>query len=1030
MADIKVGFRADPSSLNGILAEIQKTVGKGLQDLSISIKEIDLGGAADKFADSLNAALGKIDFSQSLNIGDALSGTNTALTELTAQITEVKRTIDQLNTSFNDIGSRGAAGLESIISSMRELNSLVQQISSKEFSITNMMTYQAGSSSNSGIALYRDQARELLGALEQLRSAMGQIDSGVMGRIYTSLKEQFATLDNMNMSDLGKRVGNKTVAGLQAMIDEAQRYKAAMEEIIRTSQQFGSGVAMPDTAGLDQATQKIAEFEQRGKDVERAFLDAAQATAQMSGAASTVDGAQQQIAASTGTASETLSQIRTVCDEINASFEKLRENINTTFDFTKAISGITELRNEVETLASSLDTMRQSLSRAQNASIAADERATIAAQRKLLSSESSETKRAYDTLLRGGYNSAEAEQIKQQYSAWVAAIEQVNAASSAASSERIAQLQSEGAAIRQAITAEQQKAAAAQAAANAQAKAAQAAQNAEAKAAAQAQKAAENESKAKERAAQAAEQAAVREANVQKQNANLRSRITTFINNNSKAYGMFKDQIDSLMSELSQEGGVTKERLAQIATEFTNIQAAARNAGALGQTFFQKLQQGWQRFGGWALVTRSFMLVVNGIKQMINSVKELDLAMTELKKVTDLTATGYDQFYQKAANVATSIGASVSDTINATADFARLGYDVNDSLKLAEASIIYKNVGDGITDIAQSTESLISTIKAFKLEATDAMTVVDELNEVGNNFAISSTGIGDALQRSASALFGAGNSLEESIGLITAANAIVQNPESVGTAMKTLTMYLRAAKTELEESGESSEGCAESISKLREQLLQLTGVDIMLDEHTFKSTYEIIKEISEVWDQLSDATKANVTGLIAGKRNANVVQALMTNFEDAENAMQTAANATGSAFLENEKYIDSIAGKLEILKAQFEVFAQGVIGDSAVKGFVDLATGILKVANALNKVHALLPTITAGISAIMGRGLANDVTRIASQTDMLVRSGGKAVNLSAILGGSIASLSASQKELLASKLQNRGQLQLSFCAYQ
>jgi hypothetical protein len=62
------------------------------------------------------------------------------------------------------------------------------------------------------------------------------------------------------------------------------------------------------------------------------------------------------------------------------------------------------------------------------------------------------------------------------------------------------------------------------------------------------------------------------------------------------------------------------------------------------------------------------MLVIRGIKSMINSVKELDAAMTELKKVTDLTAVGYEQFYEKAVQTATSIGASVSDTINATAD--------------------------------------------------------------------------------------------------------------------------------------------------------------------------------------------------------------------------------------------------------------------------------------------------------------------------------------------------------------------------
>lgn len=95
--------------------------------------------------------------------------------------------------------------------------------------------------------------------------------------------------------------------------------------------------------------------------------------------------------------------------------------------------------------------------------------------------------------------------------------------------------------------------------------------------------------------------------------------------------------------------------------------------------------------------------------------------------------------------------------------------------------------------------------------------------------------------RSASALAAAGNSLDESIALVTAANNVVQDPEKVGTTMKTVSMYLRAAKTEAEEAGESTEGMAESVSKLRKEILALTSgrVDIQLDENTFKSTYQI-----------------------------------------------------------------------------------------------------------------------------------------------------------------------------------------------
>lgn len=84
-----------------------------------------------------------------------------------------------------------------------------------------------------------------------------------------------------------------------------------------------------------------------------------------------------------------------------------------------------------------------------------------------------------------------------------------------------------------------------------------------------------------------------------------------------------------------------------------------------------------------------------------------------------------------------------------------------------------------------------------------------------NNFAISSSGIGQALLRSASAMSEAGNTIDESIGLITAANSVVQNPESVGTAMKTLSLRIRGAKVELEDAGEDVDGMANSVSELQ-----------------------------------------------------------------------------------------------------------------------------------------------------------------------------------------------------------------------
>lgn len=199
--------------------------------------------------------------------------------------------------------------------------------------------------------------------------------------------------------------------------------------------------------------------------------------------------------------------------------------------------------------------------------------------------------------------------------------------------------------------------------------------------------------------------------------------------------------------------------------------------------------------------------------------------------------------------------------------FARLGYSIDEASEVADAAIVYKNVGDGIEDINAASESIISTMQAFGYETSDAMLIVDKFNEIGNNFAITSTGIGEALLNSAAALDSANNSLDQSIALITAANTTIQDASKVGTALKTVSMYLRAAKTEAEEAGESTDGMANSVSELQEELLSLTGgkVNIIADNGNFKSTYEILKDLASVWDELSDISQANILEMIGGR---------------------------------------------------------------------------------------------------------------------------------------------------------------------
>lgn len=173
--------------------------------------------------------------------------------------------------------------------------------------------------------------------------------------------------------------------------------------------------------------------------------------------------------------------------------------------------------------------------------------------------------------------------------------------------------------------------------------------------------------------------------------------------------------------------------LTNLTKNVKNFQKAAKDAGLTTDTFGEKIQKAYQKFGGWAIITTTMMKAVQYIKMMYQNVVLLDTAMTELKKVTDATQAGYDAFMNRAKNTAKEIGAALSDVITATADFSRLGYTMSEAEELSKAALVYKQVGDGIEDVTTASETLITTMKAFGDqygEAGDAMLIVDKLNEV------------------------------------------------------------------------------------------------------------------------------------------------------------------------------------------------------------------------------------------------------------------------------------------------------------
>ncbi len=247
--------------------------------------------------------------------------------------------------------------------------------------------------------------------------------------------------------------------------------------------------------------------------------------------------------------------------------------------------------------------------------------------------------------------------------------------------------------------------------------------------------------------------------------------------------GEYENKIQELIGKL-QGGKLTPTEFDSNFSKISSDVAGATNqikaAGEATQSWNDRVGSLSAKFGTWLSISQIIMSGVNAVKAMTSNVIELDTAMTELKKVTDESDSTYESFLNRATTRSKELGASLSDTVTATADFARLGYSIEEAEDLADSAIIYKNVGDGIEDISSASESIISTMQAFGTPAKDAMTIVDKFNEVGNKYAISSKGVGDALLRSAAAMKSAGNTIDETIALATAANTVVQDPDKVG----------------------------------------------------------------------------------------------------------------------------------------------------------------------------------------------------------------------------------------------------------
>ena len=456
--------------------------------------------------------------------------------------------------------------------------------------------------------------------------------------------------------------------------------------------------------------------------------------------------------------------------------------------------------------------------------------------------------------------------------------------------------------------------------------------------------------------------AAAQAQNTLAKSAALSSKMDAWMNQNAKAAQAYGDKIRELQSILSNNS--TPSMLTSARLEFSKIQSEAKAAGLTTNQFGESIKNAGLQLLGLSSGVAVIQKIISTIREGVDVVVGLDTALVDLQKTTTMSGSQLAAFYKDANTAAKELGVTTKDMIQSAADWSRMGYsDKNSSEMMARLSAQFAAISPG-ADIEQATSGLLSTMKAYGIEVEDVLDgIMSKINIIGNTAGTSNAEIITGLSRSAAAMSAMNSSLDENIALFTAAQEIIQNDSQVGNAIRSISLRIRGYDEETEQLSEELANISGEVVDLTKTVQHAEGVSLFTDasqEH-YKTVYEYLQDISEIYDELSEKQQQQLMEKLFGKNRANVGQAILTNFAAAEQAMNNMAHSAGNADAEMEVITNSLEFKLNALAETGTGIFQEMFPREDIAMAVDTLTGLLEIIGSITTALGPLGTAFVGI---------------------------------------------------------------------
>lgn len=405
--------------------------------------------------------------------------------------------------------------------------------------------------------------------------------------------------------------------------------------------------------------------------------------------------------------------------------------------------------------------------------------------------------------------------------------------------------------------------------------------------------------------------------------------------------------------------------LKELYDQFVKLKTSARNAGEEVQSMFTNISHRLNDMNAKFIAQfLSWQDLLRYTRQAVDIIKELDYALVDLKKTTSMSSQELKEFYYTANDTAKVTGVTTKEIIDQAAAWSRLGYSSKDAVtEMSALSSQFAQISPGMS-VDTATDGLVSTMKAFHVDVADVeREIMDVINKTGNTMATNNEEIVNMLERSSSAMSAANNSIKETIALESAAVQITRNAETTGTAFRTISMRIRGYDEETEEFIGGVEELTGKIADLTKTAKSPGGISLFTDEtkSTYKSTYQILKDISEIYNDLTDKDQAALLETLAGKRGGQVLAGILEDFSEVERAMANMEDSAGSADAEMAIVEESIEYKLNNLQQTWVGILQELIDNGMLGQLIDALTAISEVLGDIVTTAGPIPTFIAGL---------------------------------------------------------------------